>query len=138
MGRKSRDRVSPIAMHEMGIANSILDAVRTEARRYPGTQPMKVGVRLGELAAIDPESLRFCFDALISESDLEALLLEIEWKVRRHRCRACSQEFEVRDYNFECPDCHAVDSECIAGDELELAYVEVEEYEPCAVGTQNS
>ena len=56
MGRTSRDRVSPtFAMHEMGIANSILDAVRTEAGRYPGTRPTKVGVRLGELAAIDPE-----------------------------------------------------------------------------------
>jgi len=114
-------------MHEMGIANSILDAVRTEARQYPGMRPTKVGVRLGELAAIDPESLRFCFDALILETDL-----------RRHRCRACSREFDVPDYNFECPGCHAENSECIAGDELELAYVEVEEDEPCAVGTQNS
>ena len=122
-------------MHEMGIANSILDAVRSEAARYPGSRPTKVGVRLGELAAIDPESLRFCFDALILETDLEGLLLEIEWRVRRHRCRACRREFEVRDYHFECPGCRAVDSECIAGDELELAYVEVEEHEPCAVGT---
>ena len=125
-------------MHEMGIANSILDAVRTEARQYPGMRPTKLGVRLGELAAIDPESLRFCFDALILETDLEGLLLEIEWRVRRHRCRACSREFDVPDYNFECPGCHAENSECIAGDELELAYVEVEEDEPCAVGTQNS
>jgi hydrogenase nickel incorporation protein HypA/HybF len=124
-------------MHEMGIANSILEAVRTEARRYPGSRPTKVGVRLGELAAIDPESLRFCFDALILETDLQGLTLETEWIERRHRCRDCGHEFAIREYDFECPGCHGLNSECIAGDELELTYVEVEEHEPIAVGTQN-
>lgn len=124
-------------MHEMGIANSILDAVRTEAGRYPGSKPTKVGVRLGELAAIDPESLRFCVDALVLETELEGLQLDIEWMERRHRCRGCGAKFRVCDYNFECPDCHGMNSECISGDELELAYVEVED-EPIAVGTKNS
>jgi hydrogenase nickel incorporation protein HypA/HybF len=124
-------------MHEMGIANSILDAVRTEARRYPDSRPTKVGVRLGELAAIDPESLRFCIDALVIETDLEGLQLDIEWMERKHRCRSCGLEFRVCDYNFECPGCRGMNSECISGDELELAYVEVED-EPIAVGTKNS
>jgi|HubBroStandDraft_2_1064218.scaffolds.fasta_scaffold736652_2 hydrogenase nickel incorporation protein HypA/HybF len=125
-------------MHEMGIANSILEAVRSEAGRFPGSRPIKVGVRLGELAAIDPESLRFCLDALILETDLEGLSIEMEWIERRHRCRGCRREFVVRDYNFECPGCRGLNSECIAGDELELAFVEVEEHEPIAVGTQDS
>lgn len=125
-------------MHEMGIANSILEAVRTEAQRYPGSRPIRVGVRLGELAAIDPESLRFCFDALIQETGLDGLKLDTEWVQRRHRCRDCRREFTIRDYCFECPGCQGMNSECIAGDELELAYVEVEEHEPIAVGTQDS
>lgn len=119
----------------MGIANSILEAVRAEVQRYPGTRPVKVAVRLGELASIDPESLRFCFDALVLDTDLQGLVLETEWCERRHRCRECAREFAVRDYNFECPGCHAFNSECIAGDELELAYVEVEEHEPSTVRT---
>ena len=57
-------------MHEMGIACSILDAVAKavannavdkQARRHPGVRATRVGVRIGELAAIDPEALRFCF-----------------------------------------------------------------------------
>ena len=125
-------------MHEMGIANSILEAVRTEAARYPGSRPTKVGVRIGTLAAIDKDALEFCFGALIKDSDLEQLALEVEVCERRHRCRLCSREFVVREYDFQCPGCGGLDSECIAGDELELAYVEVEEDEPSAVGTQSS
>jgi hydrogenase nickel incorporation protein HypA/HybF len=125
-------------MHEMGIANSILEAVKTEAARYPGSQPRKVGVRIGELQAIDQDSLRFCFDAIVRETELDGLQLEIELCPRRHRCQACAQEFIVRDYEFKCPQCGEARSECISGDEMALAYLEVEEYEPSAAGAKST
>ncbi len=65
-------------MHEMGIASSILDAVRKEAALRPGLRIAKVGVRLGELGGVDTESLRFCFDALVMQTELERLELAIE------------------------------------------------------------
>lgn len=117
-------------MHEMGIANSILDAVRKEAGRYPGSQPQKVGVRIGELAAVDPEALRFCFEVLVKETELEGLELDVETCPRLHQCQTCSAEFPVRDYEFQCPDCGSLNSKCISGDQLELAYLEIEEHEP--------
>jgi len=125
-------------MHEMGIANSILDAVRTEMARYPGSYPCKVGMRIGEIAAIDEDALRFCFDAMIADSDLASLELEIEFCPRRHRCLACGTDFVVRDYVTRCPQCASLQTECIAGDELEFAYLEVEENEPSAVGEKSS
>jgi len=125
-------------MHEMGIANSILEAVRTEMARRPESRATGVGVRIGELAAIDSESLRFCFDALKRDTELTGLALEIEIRPRIHRCRECGKEFKVRDYDFECPGCHAFLSECVSGDELELMYVEVKENEPTTVGAQGS
>lgn len=125
-------------MHEMGIANSVLIAVRTEAARYAGSVPCKVGVRIGELAAIDADALRFCFDALIRDTELGSLQLEIEVCPRRHRCTACGKEFVVHDYEFQCPQCAGLQSECIGGDELELAYIEVEEHEPTAAGEKSS
>jgi len=125
-------------MHEMGIANSILEAVQKEMRRYTDSRPLKVGVRIGELAAIDPESLRFCFEALSRETDLEGVELEITVCPRRHRCQECGHEYVVRDYNFVCPQCRGTWSECIAGDELALGYLEVEKHEPNTVGTQGS
>ncbi|HEX7423251.1 MAG TPA: hydrogenase maturation nickel metallochaperone HypA [Terriglobales bacterium] len=117
-------------MHEMGIANAVLEAVRVEIARYPGSHPSKVGVRIGELAAVDPSALHFCFEALVRETDLESLELEIQACPRRHRCFACGAEFNVKDYDFQCPCCGGVRTECISGDELELAYLEVEEHEP--------
>lgn len=125
-------------MHEMGIANSVLDAVRSEMIRYPGSYPCKVGVRIGEMAAIDPEALRFCFEAMIQETDLASLELAIEFRPRRHRCLVCGNEFTVHDYDASCAQCESLITTCISGDELELAYLEVEQYGSSPVGAQST
>lgn len=65
-------------MHEVGIAAGILDAVRKESAPRAPARAVKVGVRIGEMAGIDPDSLAFCFEALVKGSDLEPLELAIE------------------------------------------------------------
>lgn len=122
----------------MGIANSVLEAVRTEMGLHPGTYPCKIGVRIGEMAAIDQDALRFCFEAIIQETDLQSLELGIEVCPRRHRCQVCGGEFIVRDYDSRCPQCEALETICISGDELELAYLEVEEYGTSAAGAKST
>jgi hydrogenase nickel incorporation protein HypA/HybF len=65
-------------MHEVGIANSILEAVRVEAAAHAPARASKVGVRIGEMAGVDAGSLAFCFEVLVKGSDLEPLELAIE------------------------------------------------------------
>lgn len=65
-------------MHEVGIAAEILEAVRKETAAYQPARAVKVGVRIGEMAGVDAESLAFCFEALVKGSELEPLELAIE------------------------------------------------------------
>ena len=111
----------------MSIAAAVLDAVRTETGRYPGARASKVGLRIGEVSGIEPESLRFCFDALVADSDLAPLELDLEWVPRQNRCRDCGATFAVVDYAFACTACNSLQTEACGGDEIDLAYVEVEE-----------
>jgi len=92
-------------MHEMGIASSVLEAIDQELRRYPGHRATKVALRIGEFAGVDRESLEFCFEALVKNTELEPLDLEIEW-------------------------CLAKDGR--RGDELEFAYLELDEAKEAA------
>jgi Zn finger protein HypA/HybF involved in hydrogenase expression len=84
----------------MGIACSVLEAVGKELRLYPDQRASKVALRIGEFAGIDTESLRFCFEVIAKESPFAPLELEIDW------CR-------VEDGR--------------RGDELELAYLELDD-----------
>ena len=74
-------------MHELGIASSILDAVRDEAEKHPSGRVTKVGVRIGVLSGVEPEALSFGFNALIQGTDLDPLTLAIEFVPRRQRFR---------------------------------------------------
>ncbi|HVO82485.1 MAG TPA: hydrogenase maturation nickel metallochaperone HypA [Terriglobales bacterium] len=125
-------------MHEMGIACEVLAAARREAQKYPGRSPRKVGVRIGELTAVDPEALRFCFEVITRDSEMQPLELEIEICPFRFRCLSCGHEFVVRNYETQCPQCAGIKTECIGGQELDLAYLEVEDYEPCAAGAKST
>jgi len=118
-------------MHELSIAHSILEAARAEASRHPGARLMKVGVRVGQLAGVDVAALAFGFQALVGGTEWEGLALDIQNKPREHRCADCGTSFRVIDYNVACPGCGSARTECISGDELDLAYVELEA--PCNV-----
>jgi len=115
-----------LGMHEMGIATSVLDAAQNEAKRHPGSKLLKVGLLIGEWSGVDPDSLRFCFEALVLGSE-DAPLLEIEVRSRQNRCTACGTVFALKDFQTDCPNCGAATTEPVSGTELELAYVELEE-----------
>ena len=115
-------------MHELGIAEGALAAIQKEAARFPDSRITRAGLRIGELAGIDTSALRFAFEAVIQGTEFEPLRLEIEFCPRRQKCRGCGQHFVVRDYDLQCPNCHGFENDCIGGDELDLAFVEVEEY----------
>ena len=67
-------------MHEMGIASSVLEAVHRETDRNPGCRAMKVGLRIGEYAAVDQDSLRFALEVLAKDAGGTPLELEIDFR----------------------------------------------------------
>ncbi len=113
-------------MHELSIAESILDAVRKEMDAYPGARPTRVGLRIGEMAAIDADSLSFCFECVVSGTNWADLRLSIESCPAQRICRNCGYDFEVKDYNSSCPACSSDLTEANGGDELDFAFLEVE------------
>jgi len=65
-------------MHELGIANSVIEAVQAETAARPGAVALKVGVRVGELSGVQPDALAFGFEALTAGTELWNLKLVIE------------------------------------------------------------
>ncbi len=114
-------------MHELGIANSVLDAVQKELEQRPGARVSKVGLRVGDMAGVDRDALSFSLEVLVHGTPYEHMALDIQRCPVRYRCRACDEVFDVKDYVTLCPRCQVPDTECVGGTELELAYMEIEE-----------
>lgn len=113
-------------MHEMSIAEALLDGIREESAKYPGATVRSVRVRIGTLRLVVPEMLDFAFTAATSDTELAGCRLEIETQAAEARCDVCSLQFPVDDNWFECPRCHSARAELIGGNELHLVGLDVE------------
>ena len=111
----------------MSIAASVLDAVRAESALHGGARITRAGLRIGELSGVAVDSLRFCLEVLVADTDLAALGFEIDFVPWTRRCRNCAKVFPVTDAQPGCADCGSVDTEAAGGDQIELSFVELEE-----------
>ena len=114
-------------MHEVGIASEILRASHAEAARRPGARLVAVTVKIGVLAGVDADALRFAWDVVSEQAEYEPVTLEIQMLPRRNRCQNCGWEFTTDMYSEPCPQCSSENSLLLGGDEMQLASVEVEE-----------
>lgn len=114
-------------MHEFGIATSLLDAARAETSLRPGAKLAKIAVRVGDVAGVDAEALRFCFEALVKDTEWDSVILEIERRAQWRGCPQCGMKFEVIRQESRCPACRETMTTLLSGDELELAYLEMED-----------
>ncbi len=113
-------------MHELSIAQSLLDIVVEEATRNRLGSVNKVRLRIGELAAVVPESLTFCFDLVSRDTVASGAAIEIESVAVTARCDRCEVSFEVKDRVFECPRCGEPVLEMLSGRELYVMSIEGE------------
>ncbi|MBD3217660.1 MAG: hypothetical protein GF310_05235 [candidate division Zixibacteria bacterium] len=107
----------------MKVAQEIISFSEKEMHERGFAALTEIGVRVGALSCIDPESLRFAFDVLKKETGLSQAVLNIERVTIEARCISCGTEFEVADYVFICPKCGANDVEVQKGEELVIAYL---------------
>jgi hydrogenase nickel incorporation protein HypA/HybF len=114
-------------LHEMSIAATVLDAVRAESLRQGGARITRAGLRIGELSGVEIESLRFCLDVLVTDTELEPLSFELEAVPWTRRCRDCGAVFRVVDAQTACTACASTSTDSAGGDQLELSFVELED-----------
>ena len=114
-------------MHELSIANSILNIVLNEIKTKNLPEVKAIGLKIGALSGILPDSLQFGFDAIKLDTALRKTKLEIEEIPIGGRCNNCSKSFEVKNLIFECPYCKSPSINMEQGQELDIAYLEIDE-----------
>jgi hydrogenase nickel incorporation protein HypA/HybF len=113
-------------VHELGVANEILDVALAEAVRHAAKKVTSIRLRVGVLRAIEPENLSFLFEHLARGTPAEGALLEIVEEPVRVECEACGVS-EARAFNYECPRCHGPKVSVTGGDSLRILSLDIED-----------
>lgn len=110
-------------MHELSIASSLYDQVKRHTP--PGAVVQRVQVLIGPMQAIEPDSLRFTWEAICLDEGAavpELVLDQPGWKLTCPECDRCWQSQEM----YVACDCGCATPRVEGGAELQLLSIDVE------------
>jgi hydrogenase nickel incorporation protein HypA/HybF len=113
-------------MHELSLAERLLEIIEDAARADGFSRVSKVIVEIGQLAVVEPEAMRFCFDAVVQGSLADGAQLEIVEVPGSGWCATCAATVPMPELIAVCPRCGAYPLQANGGKELKLRTLEVD------------
>lgn len=112
-------------MHEMSIAQSIVDIALEEARKANAQSIKRIGVQVGALSCVDTHALDFGFRAVAVGTTAEDANLEIETVPATAFCFSCEATVELKHKGAACPNCSSRKLVVTQGEDLRVKDLEV-------------
>jgi hydrogenase nickel incorporation protein HypA/HybF len=113
-------------MHELSIAQALIDQVSVAAKAQGARRVLSIRVVVGALSGVDPEALRMVFPLAAEDSLLAGAALEVESVAASVRCTACGG-ISVPDAPFVyCATCGSGEVRIESGRELSIRSAEIE------------
>lgn len=122
-------------MHEWSFARKLLQQAAAICHEQVARHCLEVRVQIGPLAGIEASLLASAFEQLTGEHELSRTRLVIEQTPLVVRCRDCEAESELSDFDFYCRVCCSRAVRVVAGDQLHLVSVTVDDAAPMIKGT---
>jgi len=110
----------------MSLAEGIVQLAEDAARADGCTKIKAVWLEIGQLAAIETDALRFCFDAVARDTLAEGARLEIIEIAGQGRCVKCASEVAVAALYEACPVCGSYQIQVTSGNQMRVKELEVE------------
>lgn len=114
-------------MHELSIAQNLIEIIEEEASRKSFSKVKKIGLRIGEMACVDKEALSFCLEVASKGTCVEGAGLLFEDSPLKGKCQSCDHLFYIKDLIFRCPRCEGIDIDIMSGREIRVSYLDVED-----------
>jgi hydrogenase nickel incorporation protein HypA/HybF len=126
-------------MHELGLAEEIYAVCRASLARHGRGRITAARIAVGELSAVEPDLLRYAWEAVVAEGPDRGARLEIEWQPARQVCTQCTAAAPRGSGTWlrVCAQCGGL-LRVESGEALDLLDLEVDLEEPAAAGARPS
>jgi hydrogenase nickel incorporation protein HypA/HybF len=107
-------------MHEMALAQSMLEIVESAARTAGATRVTNVRLEIGALSHVAADALRFCFDVVTRGSLAEGATLTIDEPPGEAWCMPCAATVPLAQCGEPCPRCGSFQLAVTSGDDMRV------------------
>lgn len=112
-------------MHEMSLAEGVLQLLEDAARQQKFEKVITVWLEIGQLSGVEVEAMAFCFDAVTRDSVAQGARLEIIVLPGVGWCMQCSTSVPMSEVFGECPHCGSFQMQVTGGTEMRVKELEV-------------
>lgn len=113
-------------MHEMSLAEGVLQLVEETAHREKAQRVKLVVLEIGRLSSVEPEALKFCFEAVTHGSIAQDAGLEIVNVPGAGWCMPCGETVPMTESFGACPKCGSYQVQPTEGTEMRVKEIEIE------------
>lgn len=113
-------------MHEMSLAEGVLQLVEDTARREAAVRVKTVVLEIGRMSSVEPEALRFCFESVTHGSIAQGAVLEIVSVPGAGWCMICAETVDMQELFGACPKCGSYQVQAVSGTEMRVKEIEIE------------
>lgn len=112
-------------MHELSLMEAVRDQALAATSSDGATRITAICLRVGALAGVEPEALRFAHTVVMAGTIAAGAELRIEIEAAECHCTACDAPFPALDGCCDCPRCGAISRQLLRGRDLRLLSLEV-------------
>ncbi|WP_018963233.1 hydrogenase maturation nickel metallochaperone HypA [Coprothermobacter platensis] len=113
-------------MHEYSVAKYAVEEILELLGNKSPELVTAVGLKIGKMSGIVPDSLLYYLGILAPESGLKNVTFHTSLQPVLFKCNNCETLFEPSRELFWCPRCGSSDVTFVSGNELEIDYIEME------------
>lgn len=113
-------------MHEVALAESIVQLVEDAVRAEGCSKVGVIRLEIGRLSCVEPEALRFCFNAVARGTMAEGACLDVIPVPGQGACLECGATAPMAEPFDACPACGSLRMQVTGGNEMRVMELEVE------------
>ncbi len=112
-------------MHELSLTESVVEIALEEMLEAGASRVTRIVLEIGDLSAVEPEAMAFCFSAVSSGTAAEGAELAIERVAGAGWCMACEKTVPLEERFGPCPHCGGFEVQMTEGGEMRIRELEV-------------
>ena len=112
-------------MHEMALAQSIVDIIEAEASRQQFDRVSRITLEIGTLSCVDAHALEFGLDAVAKGTKAEGAHIEIVAPPGTAYCFGCQANITIARKGDPCPECGSYQVMVTGGEDMKIVSLEV-------------